>query len=105
MNVERYELIITPTACRQLTETLPESVAFAAHEFIVGPLLENPQRVGKRGERQRRHTSLRGPMAGTPAVSGRNAPRVEDEAATCSTNLSESPVAPSATEPSQRGEP
>lgn len=24
------------------------SVAFAAYEFVIGPLLENPQRVGKR---------------------------------------------------------
>jgi mRNA interferase RelE/StbE len=44
----RYELVISPTARRQLTEHLPESVAFAAHEFIVGPLLDNPHRVGKR---------------------------------------------------------
>jgi mRNA-degrading endonuclease RelE of RelBE toxin-antitoxin system len=27
---------------------LPEAVAFAAHEFIVGALLDNPHRVGKR---------------------------------------------------------
>ncbi|MGI8722241.1 MAG: type II toxin-antitoxin system RelE family toxin [Geodermatophilaceae bacterium] len=45
---ERYELVITPTARRQLAEKLPEAAAFAAHEFIVGPLLENPHRVGKR---------------------------------------------------------
>jgi mRNA interferase RelE/StbE len=45
---DRYELVISPTARRQLTEHLPESVAFAAYEFIVGPLLDNPQRVGKR---------------------------------------------------------
>jgi mRNA-degrading endonuclease RelE of RelBE toxin-antitoxin system len=44
---ERFELIISPTARRQLTERLPESVAFAAFEFIVGPLLDNPHRVGK----------------------------------------------------------
>jgi mRNA interferase RelE/StbE len=43
-----YELTISPTARRQLTERLPEPVAFAAYEFITGPLLENPQRVGKR---------------------------------------------------------
>lgn len=48
MSVQRYELVIAPTARRQLTEQLPEPVAFAAYEFIVGPLLENPQRVGKR---------------------------------------------------------
>jgi mRNA interferase RelE/StbE len=45
---ERYKLIISPTARRQLTEILPEAVAFAAYAFIVGPLLENPHRVGKR---------------------------------------------------------
>ena len=44
----RYSLVITPTARRQLADRLPESAAFAAYEFIVGPLLDNPQRVGKR---------------------------------------------------------
>ncbi len=44
----RYSLVITPTARRQLAEQLPESAAFAAYEFIVGPLLSNPHRVGKR---------------------------------------------------------
>lgn len=44
----RYRLAISPTARRQLGEQLPEAVAFAAHEFVVGPLLDNPQRVGKR---------------------------------------------------------
>lgn len=48
MTTERYELVVSPTARRQLTEQLPESVAFAAYDFIVGPLLDNPQRVGKR---------------------------------------------------------
>lgn len=48
MTEDRYKLIISPTARRQLTEKLPEAVAFAAYELIVGPLLENPQRVGKR---------------------------------------------------------
>jgi mRNA interferase RelE/StbE len=43
-----YELIIAPTARRKLTDQLPEPVAFAAYEFIIGPLLENPHRVGKR---------------------------------------------------------
>jgi mRNA interferase RelE/StbE len=45
---ERYDLVISPTARRQLAEYLPESVAFAAYEFIVGPLPNKPQRVGKR---------------------------------------------------------
>src|SRR3954451_497306 len=43
-----YHLAITPTARRQLTENLPEAVAAAAYEFITGPLLDNPHRVGKR---------------------------------------------------------
>jgi mRNA-degrading endonuclease RelE of RelBE toxin-antitoxin system len=58
----RYELVISPTARRQLTERLPESVAVAAYEFIVGPLLENPQRVGKqlRPPLDDRHSARRG---------------------------------------------
>jgi len=42
-----YALVITRTARRQLAEHLPEAVAFAAHEFIVGPLLAEPHRIGK----------------------------------------------------------
>jgi mRNA-degrading endonuclease RelE of RelBE toxin-antitoxin system len=59
---ERYELVISPTARRQLTEQLPEPVAFAAYEFIVGPLLVNPQRVGKalRPPLEDRHSARRG---------------------------------------------
>src|ERR1035437_8960071 len=45
---DRFELVISPTARRQLTDKLPEWVAFAAYEFIIGPLLDNPRRVGKR---------------------------------------------------------
>lgn len=45
---EPYRLAITATARRQLAEQLPEAIAFAAHEFINGPLLTNPDRVGKR---------------------------------------------------------
>lgn len=48
MSPARDQLTISPAARRQLTDKLPESVAFAAHEFIVGPLLDNPQQVGKR---------------------------------------------------------
>lgn len=50
----RYSLLTSSTVRRQLAEVLSEGVAFAAHEFIVGPLLDNPQRVGKR---------LSGPLA------------------------------------------
>lgn len=44
---QRYQLSIAPTARRQLAEELPAAVAFAAYEFITGPLLDNPHRVGK----------------------------------------------------------
>lgn len=43
-----FHLAITPTARRQLTDHLPEPVAAAAYDFIVGPLLDSPHRVGKR---------------------------------------------------------
>lgn len=58
----RYALIITPTARRQLAERLPEAVATAAHEFVVGPLLKNPHRVGKRlrAPLDDRHSARRG---------------------------------------------
>ena len=45
---ERFSLRVTPAVRRALTERLPESVAFAAFEFISGPLLDNPHRVGRR---------------------------------------------------------
>lgn len=43
-----YELRTTSTVRRALSETLPEAVAAAAYEFITGPLLANPHRIGKR---------------------------------------------------------
>ena len=42
-----YELGIAPPARRALAERLPPVVAGAAVEFITGPLLANPWRVGK----------------------------------------------------------
>ncbi len=59
---DRYTLVITPTARRQLTEALPEAAAFAAYEFIIGPLSDNPHRVGKelRAPLQGRHSARRG---------------------------------------------
>lgn len=47
MNHQPYSLRIVSAARRHLSEDLPEAVAFAAHEFIIGPLLDNPHRVGK----------------------------------------------------------
>jgi mRNA-degrading endonuclease RelE of RelBE toxin-antitoxin system len=45
---EPYTLRATPTVRRALGETLPETVAIAAYEFMTGPLLQQPYRVGKR---------------------------------------------------------
>lgn len=42
-----YEVVFTRSARRALENTLPEAVAAAAFEFIVGPLAENPKRVGQ----------------------------------------------------------
>jgi mRNA-degrading endonuclease RelE of RelBE toxin-antitoxin system len=45
---EAYELRATSTVGRALSESLPEAVAAAACEFITGPLLLDPHRIGKR---------------------------------------------------------
>ncbi len=46
-----YRLILTARARRRLTEPppvgLPADAAAAAAEFVLGPLLDNPHRVGK----------------------------------------------------------
>ena len=43
-----YALRLSRSARRALTETLPESVAAAVWQFVSGPLVDNPHRVGKR---------------------------------------------------------
>lgn len=43
-----YELRTTSGVRRALIESLPEAVAAAAYEFITGPVLREPDRVGKR---------------------------------------------------------
>ena len=47
MNAEPYELGLTRPARRAISGVLPEDVAAAAVDFITGPLLEAPYRVGK----------------------------------------------------------
>ncbi len=42
-----YEVVFTRSARRALERDLPEKVATAAFEFIVGPLRQDPRRVGK----------------------------------------------------------
>ena len=49
-----YQVQITARSARDL-QRLPEKIATACVEFIFGPLVENPQRVGK---------PLRGELAG-----------------------------------------
>ena len=57
-----YGIEFTARARRSLSEALPEPVAAACWEFIVGPLAEIPQRVGKplRGELAGRYSARRG---------------------------------------------
>lgn len=43
---DRYEISLSPGARRALTERLPAPAAFAAWEFIDGPLRDAPRRVG-----------------------------------------------------------
>ena len=47
----RFELRVAPSAARSL-ERLPGPVAAAVVEFVTGPLLEEPTRVGKQLTRQ-----------------------------------------------------
>ena len=59
---EAYELRTTSTVRRALGKTLPEAVATAAYEFITGPLLRDPYRIGKRllPPMDDRHSARRG---------------------------------------------
>ena len=51
-----YELAVARSAARAIAEELPEAVAAAVIEFVTGPLLVEPRRVGR---------ELVGPLAGT----------------------------------------
>lgn len=57
-----YRVELTRRARRSLTEELPEPVAAACWEFIVGPLAADPHRVGKplRDELAGRYAARRG---------------------------------------------
>ncbi|MCY7344027.1 MAG: type II toxin-antitoxin system RelE/ParE family toxin [Pseudonocardia sp.] len=58
----RYSLRLSRAARKSLAETSPEGVAAAVWEFISGPLLDNPHRVGKslRFELDGYHSARRG---------------------------------------------
>jgi mRNA interferase RelE/StbE len=47
VSADPYELGMARPARRAISEALPEDVAAAAVEFITGPLLAAPYRVGK----------------------------------------------------------
>ena len=55
MTADPYELGMARPARRAISELLPEDVASAAVDFITGPVLEMPSRIGK---------PLRGELAG-----------------------------------------
>jgi mRNA-degrading endonuclease RelE of RelBE toxin-antitoxin system len=46
VNGRRYEIVVTAPAARAIRETLPDAVVFVVIDFITGPLLDNPRRVG-----------------------------------------------------------
>ena len=48
MTTDPYTLRIVSAARRHLSADLPAAVAFAAHEFIKGPLLHNPYRADEK---------------------------------------------------------
>jgi mRNA-degrading endonuclease RelE of RelBE toxin-antitoxin system len=64
VTAERFDMTIAPTARRQLAEKLPDAVAFAAHQYIVGHGWKT-RRVGKRlrppldDQRRRRRCTYR----------------------------------------------
>jgi mRNA interferase RelE/StbE len=47
VTADPYELGMARPARRAISGLLPEDVASAAVEFITGPVLENPHRMGK----------------------------------------------------------
>lgn len=62
MSEPRWRLVVAPSAERVLAR-LPERVAAAIGVFMLGPLTENPRRVGHplRRELEGLHSARRGP--------------------------------------------
>ena len=44
---EPYELVLARPAAQPIAEELPEAIATAVIDFVTGPLIENPRRVGR----------------------------------------------------------
>jgi len=59
---DRYDILVAPAAARAISERLPEAVAAAVIDFITGPLLDDPQRLGRelRGDLSGLHSARRG---------------------------------------------
>ena len=59
---EPYELVLARPAARAIAEELPEAIAAAVIDFVTGPLIENPRRVGRalRNELAGVHSARRG---------------------------------------------
>lgn len=57
-----YELVLARPAARAIADELPESIATAVIDFVTGPLIENPHRVGRalRNELAGVHSARRG---------------------------------------------
>ena len=62
MSEDLYDLVVARAAARAIAEHLPEAVSGAVIEFITGPLIENPRRVGRqlRNELAGIHSARRG---------------------------------------------
>ncbi len=63
-----WDLIVAGPA-RRAIERLPDKIALAVLDYLVGPLLENPHRVGKprRGDLAGLHSARVGAMTGPGA--------------------------------------
>jgi len=59
---QAYDILVARPAVRSIRSQLPEAIAAAVIEFITGPLLKNPHRIGKplRGELEGIHSARRG---------------------------------------------
>ncbi len=86
---------MAPTARRAL-QHLPEKVALAAAEFITGPLLENPQRVGKplHGKYAGRFSARRGELRIIYAVNEAARAVEVSDLTTAATSTTDPPAGP-----------
>ncbi len=46
MSARGYDLVVAGPVARAIADRLPEAVAIAVLEFLTGPLIEEPHRVG-----------------------------------------------------------